>query len=675
VKRQRSISTGRERVVAMLATLLVAGPASAWESKGHTVIEALAYRTLVEGHGGVPPHPDVLRDLINDGALAPPWCFGRGDDPPGDCRNAPTSNPLLAWPQPETDRPDAFFRRQFSDPGQCFHYMATLADGLSDPLPGTSVPRALATSAVVRCNDLLDDLLRQVVVDGGPGTRQGGFGLYEMMHVVEDSFSGAHAQRAPGGVDFLRVWKPIEKVVGIPSERTDRIPDDAFHKGEDHRDKTYVVEGGVEACEARVDHPYNVPYSCLSGEGDQARQAIVELLAVVRDLRLAQVAAPAGMDTHPETSASWKRYRASWFTAVHPCEGAECDVREPPEPAPGRYAFVGLETRASTPGTFDVGVRGTSLRYAEGLNPFVYALSATLGYEYRNDGGNAGYLGLGFGLLLPLGMKAFIGLTPAELRVVYGASGGALEVLTRLLRLDYAVSQDLALTVEGPLSVNWVVPRADWTVAVGISYGLSSPRLVGGHGLVRHDERAERHDESWVPPPAPYGRLEGRRATFLAFGGVSPAITPADAVPGRTYGCGMVGAQMAWDRDRWGDRFAFSPVVSLAVGLRNTSGESSYLTGALGLGIRWTFLGPLGLSVTAVGLEGGPKIRGKGAVDGSTGVHGPPGGEYYLLAGSRIGLALRLGIADLLVESPTIAWTSDPFGTNEIVGFRIGIGL
>jgi hypothetical protein len=496
-----------------------------------------------------------------------------------------------------------------------------------------------------------------------------------MMHVVEDSFSGAHAQRTEEQVDFLRVWKPIEKIAGIASERTSRIPDDAFHKGDDHRDKTYVVEGGAEACETRVDHPYDVPFSCLSTDGDRARQALVELLVTVRDLRVAQLAAPPGTDTHPEVSPAWRQYRARWFTPVHPCEGVECDARQPPDPEPGRYAFLGLDTRVTSPGTFDVGARGTVLRYAEGLNPFVYALNATLGYEYQRTGGNNGYVGLGFGLLLPLGRKAFIGLTPAELRTVFGGSGGGIEMLTRLLRFDYALSQDVALSVEGPLSVNWVVPRADWTFSVGVSYGLSSPRLVGGHGLIRHDERTDRQDEEWDPPPAPYGRLHGRRATFLAFAGISPTTTPAVAVEGRTYGYGLLGAEMAWDRDRWGDRFALTPVVSLGVGLRNTSGESSYLTGTLGLGGRWYFLGPLGLSVTAVRIEGGPKVRGKSEVDPGTGVHGPPGDEYYLLAGSRVGLALRLGIADLLVESPTIAWTSDPFGTGEILGFRIGIEL
>ena len=200
----------------------------------------------------------------------------------------------------------------------------------ASPLPGTSVPRGLATSSIVRCNDLLDDLLRQVVVDGGPGTRQGGFGLYEMMHIVEDSFSGAHTQRAPGGVDYLRVWKPIEKIAGPSTERERQIPDDVFHKGDDHRDKTYVVEGGAEACETRVDHPYDVPYSCLSEEGDLARQAIVDLLVTARDLRVAQLAASPGTDTHPETSPAWRQYRARWLTAAPSLRGGR--MRRPRAP-------------------------------------------------------------------------------------------------------------------------------------------------------------------------------------------------------------------------------------------------------------------------------------------------------------------------------------------------------
>ena len=245
------------------ASLLVlhAPAASAFDSKGHVVIEALAYRTLIEGHDGLPPRPDVLRDLFDDGDLAPPLCFGWGGHPPGFCADATTTNPLLDWPKPLTDVPDAAFRRQFSDAGQCFHFMATLEDAESPDLEGTTIPRGLATSALVRCRDFLDNLMRQVVLDGGPGTRKGGYGLYELMHAVGDSFSGSHTQRLPTteAIEELRIWKPLTRLPGLSSEKIARIPDSAFHKWDDHRDKTYVIEDRITVdgrrCKDLTDSP------------------------------------------------------------------------------------------------------------------------------------------------------------------------------------------------------------------------------------------------------------------------------------------------------------------------------------------------------------------------------------------------------------------------------------
>jgi hypothetical protein len=95
----------------VVVTAAAVGSAHAFDTKGHAVIEALAYRTLVEGHGA-PARHEVLRDLINDGALGTPWCFGRGNPLTGECKDAWSDNPLLFWPEPESDRPDLFFRRQ-----------------------------------------------------------------------------------------------------------------------------------------------------------------------------------------------------------------------------------------------------------------------------------------------------------------------------------------------------------------------------------------------------------------------------------------------------------------------------------------------------------------------------------------------------------------------------------
>jgi hypothetical protein len=53
-----------------MALALLCRPAFAFDSKGHVVIEALVYRSLVDGHDDRPPQPDVLRDLFNDGEPA-----------------------------------------------------------------------------------------------------------------------------------------------------------------------------------------------------------------------------------------------------------------------------------------------------------------------------------------------------------------------------------------------------------------------------------------------------------------------------------------------------------------------------------------------------------------------------------------------------------------------------
>ncbi|HQQ75959.1 MAG TPA: hypothetical protein PLB01_01270 [Thermoanaerobaculia bacterium] len=669
----------RIALVWLAAPLIAAPPASAFDSKGHVVVEALAYRTLVEGHDGQAPRPEVLRDLINDGALDLPFCFGRGDVPPRECVDAPASNPLLAWPQPLTDRPDAAFRRQFSDVGQCFHYMATLDDAQSDVLPGTAVPRALATSAVVRCNDLLDGLLRQVVVIGGPATRRSSHGLYEFMHAVGDSFSGSHTERAEDGrIGYLRVWKPIEKLVKLPTERAARIPDASYHKWDDHRDKTYVVEGGDARCEKRTDQPYNVPYECLSPEGDRARRALTELLVLARELRLAQLAAPKGTDTAPERSDAWRGYKAKWFTPAHPCEGAECAEREKPDPPPGRYALLGLETIWNPTRDFvDIAARGTLIKYSEDLNPFLYALNASVGYrQYTDGGGGAGLVGLGVDLVLPVGLRATLGFTPAALRVTYGGDRAGPELVTRFFRASYKLKDGLFLTIDAPMEVNWLKPRVEWMFGVGLIYAPPSSKLSKDRGLLLSKETlAVRQDGAWVPPPAPYGHIEGRRGSWYVVSGVTVAETPANAVEGRHYGLGLLGGEVAWDRNRWGGRFEWVPALSVAVANRVTSGESKYLTGTLAASIRWYALKVLGLSLTPVRVEYGPKVRGDEEVDTSPGVHGKPGSTYYFQAGTRLGVMLNAGIIDILVEGPTLAWDSSPFAAKEILSFRLGIRL
>jgi hypothetical protein len=156
---------------------------------------------------------------------------------------------------------------------------------------------------------------------------------------------------------------------------------------------------------------------------------------------------------------------------------------------------------------------------------------------------------------------------------------------------------------------------------------------------------------------------------------VTVASEPENAVEGRHYGLGLLGGEVAWDRNRWGGRFEWVPAVSLAVGNRVTSGESKYVTGTFAGTVRWYALKVLGLALTPVRVEYGPKVRGDEEFDASPGVHGDAGGQYYFQAGTRLGIVLNAGIIDILVEGPTLAWDSSPFAAKEILSFRLGIRL
>src|SRR5262245_44178591 len=666
----------------LLAGALVSRPAAAFDSKGHVVIEALVYRSLVEGHDGQPPRPEVLRDLFNDGDLTPPLCFGWGERPPAYCADAASTNPLLDWPKPLTDQPDAAFRRQFSDAGQCFHFMATLEDAESAPIGGSDIPRGLATVALVRCRDLLDNLMRQVVIDGGPGTRRSGYGLYELMHAVGDSFSGAHTGRRleTHQVEELRVWKPLTRLPGLTPEKVAAIPDSAFHKWDDRRDKTYVVAdrrtSDGRQCKDLTGSPYAVPYECLSPQGDLARQAIVELLVVVDGLRQAQLAGTAADLTAPEKSEAWRAYKAKWFEGAYDCRGDECTQRQPADVTPGAYGFLGLDTVYNgSRKFFDVAAKGTLLRYSSALNPFVYALSAELGYRHANSGAGSGLAGLELDLILPIGKRSSLGIVPASWRVAFGGEQTTTELSTRFFRFDYMLTDRLALTFNGPLEINWRRPAAEWMLGIGLSYSLSEWMKPGGPLIQRHEDKVDRRDDSWTPPEAPYGRLLGRRPTWYVLTGATTVQAPPGAVEGVIYGDGSIGGQVLWDRDRWGGRFAWAPGGSLSLGARRTSGESTYLTGIFSMDLRWYALGVLGLSFTPVRIEGGPKIRGDDELDTSLGVHGALGSQYYFQPGSRLGIAFNAGLVDLVVEAPTLAWTSHPFAAHEVLSVHLGIRL
>ena len=378
----------------------------------------------------------------------------------------------------------------------------------------------------------------------------------------------------------------------------------------------------------------------------------------------------------PEQSEAWRAYKDRWFRAAYPCQGDECQEHQPTDISPGSYAFLGLDTTYNVTRKFlDVTAKATLFRYSWDLNPFVYALSGEVGFRHYDIGVSAALLGLEVDLTLPIGRRLALGFTPAAWRVAFGGDRTGSEVTSNFFRVDYVIDSRFAITFHGPLEIDWRKPAAELSLGIGVSWALTSPKFAGGPLVEHHTEKVEREDETWSPPEAPYGRLEGRTASWYVGTGVTTVEPPSIAVSGRQYGEGSIGAMVLWDRDRWGGKFVWAPGGSLSIGARRTVGDSAYLTGALGLDLRWYPVSVLGLSLTPVRVEGGPSVRGGDEFDDSPGVHGKLGSQYYFQAGSRIGVAFNAGIIDILVQGPTLAWSSTPFAAKEILSVALSIRL
>ena len=667
-------------LLALGAAILAAPCASlAFDPEGHVVIEAAAYRSLVEGGDAGPPRPEVLRDLINDGALMAPICFGRGPSLPRECRTVETENPLLQWPQPMTDGPDRNYSRQFDEPGQCVHFMGRLADERPPLLKGRHVPRALATTAIVRCSNMLDDILRQVVIVGGVGTRKSGYGLYELMHAVTDSFSYAHAERKPGThqLDFLRVWAPIGTLA--KGRLGDYFADSPLqHDADDPRDSAYVrnfAEVSGLPCKELTALPYTVPLACLSEEGDLARQALVELLVVVHDLRRAQLAAAPGVATLPEQAEAWRRFKSRWFSAVNPCLGEECQAKQPAELVQASSLLMGGGATFNPSRSYqDLTAHLRLTEWSQQASPFVLGLSVEGGYRRGFESRtNSGVIGAGFVLELPFDRRSAVGFSPLAWRYAFGPKGG-LELFTQAIHYEFHAAENISVSVLGPVELDWRRVGLDWSFGVVVGYTPSRRHVAGGRLIGPPAEAAPRHDDQWAPEPLWFGRLKGRESGWFLFIDATPipqTSTRNDLVLG---GLWALGAELAWDRDPWGGRPPTDYGASLEVGLRSTSPASSYLTATGAIEVRWNFSRVLGLSIVPVRIEGGPKVRGIMVGDRAPGVQGRSGDQYFLTAGTRLGVALSAGMVDVLVQAPTLAWrASRPFDTGEILSLRVAL--
>jgi hypothetical protein len=646
---RRTSKTGSEvfvvatwlRLTVVLAVVITSTRAWGFDPIGHDIIEAAAYRRLLET-AAVPgtgvSGPTLLATLMAQEVLSAPPCFGDPQD--RHCSaEALRRAPLYAWPPLGSGAADLLIDRQLDAHGQCQHFMAETADGRSPIDPRLGVPGALATTAYDRCMRILGAVLDNVLRHPRLAAWRVA-GIYVLMHAIEDSFSPAHARRDEAGrIVHLMSWKLIDLPVYLWHGQLS-FPAETHHGLTDPRDGTFLIEGG-RAADGRpctsFHQPYAVPEECLGERARGAVAAVVDLLVLTYTLR--HQAAVEGTVASLESPAGLAAWAA--FVRTHlPSASTELVVEPERIEAPPRPdVFLGV-LGSWRPGGWGAGLWGGRLFYGPAL-PFAVGLfgSAGAAHEAERDGRLIGNLALS--LYLPLVRRFVIGFSPAALQVV----------CTTELR---------HCTTEGQATVGSLIVRLGpaWLALQGPTWSWNEREFRDTRLAVALGWWHERHPReappgepppTWNPPaPADVQAYRLRRTTTLAY----LTATAASTAQNQTVGAGL---ETLLDRDRWGRRAGLAPGVSLEYSAGTVEGRR---TGLLAFGTvgRW-YLAPdrLALAVAPAVVRvrtGGPDARGPVDVSG------------------RIGLAFKVGTTEVRADAPPLSyvsterWHSRPFSVS-----------
>jgi hypothetical protein len=556
----------------LAAATLAATPASAFELNGHETIEAAAYKRLLSsphvlgtGSPGVSGR-QLLAALIVDGVLLPPPCFD-GAHPNGACGlEDRTALPLRFWPILGSGTPDVVIDRQVGERGQCQHFMARTADGLTPLDAALGVPRALASDAYNRCASTAGAVFAEILRD--PVLAQSRLaGMYVLMHAIEDSFSAAHVARDERfRIVHLLSWTLIDWPAYARHGRFS-FPPATHHAVTDKRDYAYLRSEGSardgHPCKA-FHNPYAVPEECLTDRARAAIDAVVDLLVLTYRLRTKEApgaspaarAEPSSELDLPVATGSWMGFGQAHLPSI---------VEPFPAPAEGRSplrrpdVFVGAQGIAGRH-RVGLGLWAADLRFRPAL-PFALGLTGSAGFA-RDDGRSTLVASAGVSLLLPLVRRFTIGATPAAVSVscdarFHDCSPDVVAVLGVLL---IPLGQGTWLGLEGP-RWSWLTRSVGETWA-GVAVGWSHERAPARQAV---DPAAA---ESWSPPrPDEVQTFRSTRSTTTAFFSTTVASRPDNQ---------YVGIGLAWRRDRdiWNRRAGLAPGLEVEV-------DSGHIDGAV----------------------------------------------------------------------------------------------
>ncbi len=641
-------------LLVMAAMGLQSVPVAAFELDGHEVIEATAYKRLlaldaVPGTG--PPEVSgraLLGALIATGVLAEPPCFDR-TRPRGDCGTTQRLDlPLQYWPTLRSGAPDLVIDRQIGQHGQCQHFMATAADGLTQIDPRFGVPGGLATAAYLRCVRVVGAVFDGILRDPHLADWRLA-GTYVLIHAIEDSFSAAHVDRTPHfEIVHLLSWTLIDWPIYALRGHWG-FPASTHHAVSDHRDADYVRWDALtkdgRPCRD-LHHPYAFPEECLTDRAKAAASAVVDLLVLTYRLRARAIAggrqaslfSPAPSDD----SALWMA-----FVRAHlPSQVVSPELPGNPRTALARPdVFVGVQGLL---GSHLLGVGLWGGRFLMGpASPFLLGLSGGAGFN-RSDGADQLGATAQFSLLLPLVRRFTIGVAPAGVQLACGArvESCRVDAVATLGELLVPLSSASWLGVEGP--------RWSWTErSIGSSwFGLA----VGWshEDLPRFEPPSALAVASWDPPrPDEVTSFRHARSTRAVFLATTAGSRPDNQFVG-------VGLEWRWDRDRWDRRAGFAPGVQVEIDGGKIDDDASGTSLAIAPTLR-AYLLANRVAVTAT-----PALVRVGAfADRAVAVD----------VAARAGIALELGRLELEADSPPLSYVSQARWYALPITVRLGLRL
>ena len=585
---------------------VAARPALAFKASGHDIIEAHAYRALVEGTtryddglGGEADGRQVLEDLMEAGILKGARCFpvySRGQACPADARRA-----LDWWPRPWTGHSDMVFSRQFGPVGQCYHFLGRRSDERLGVSPG------LDEVALGRCLGTLRELMN-VVAGADPLLAHGlNNGIYELLHAVGDSFSSAHAEREDGGTGAVR-WLRTWNMVPVFQRRDERLR----HSFDDARDQRFldVRDAALAedpACEPDTEHPYTFKRECLSAEARAAVEGLRELLVVawrVRN-RMAGVCRGRVALECEENLRDWEAYEARH---LRPPPGAGLRAAgegtgyrlttEDLDTFPVAYVGVVGAMGLTGPGTTLGGRAVLPLTMApDKVRPLLPSVGLMGGVAR-----GSGFVGeLDVTLSLPFSEYFSLGVSPYRVTYEPGREGTELHALFGTPQLDVFLSSGdvglpLWLRFTGPVAYDVFEDEARWfgalTLGLHIDHALRIPAEVREQGAGREAAarlvREQKLDADvletqllddrrrWEPPALEglsFPKHSPRRSLYLdagatTRGGVVTGLTfLADVGPYRASWRWALGGRLFADgrgaRERGRTRYGVSPELRL----------------------------------------------------------------------------------------------------------------